>query len=308
VTVPVGLVPVGPKTYQVYGRLCEPPGGAKVVQLLVHGASYSHTYWDFPEYSYVDYMTQHGYATLAIDELGVGQSSHPPSVLVTQNAGAQAIHDVVTAARSGGLRNQFHQVVLVGHSFGSLTAYVEAATYHDVDGVVATGVSHTLGLGALAGLLTIARPALFDPVTSAQIPPGDLGYLSIPGARAKYFYDLNDADPRVVAADEATRSPVAAGVGMTIPEYVAATLAINVPVLIAIGQHDAPFCRQAQTGSLVDCTNAMTVRMAESPFFAPAARLETFVLPGAGHDINLSLNRDLWFAGGLDWLQRRFPA
>lgn len=45
------------------------------MQLLVHGATYNHLYWDFPHgpgyYSYVDAATAAGYATfVTVPELG----------------------------------------------------------------------------------------------------------------------------------------------------------------------------------------------------------------------------------------------
>jgi pimeloyl-ACP methyl ester carboxylesterase len=252
-------------------------------------------------------MNQAGYATLAIDELGVGESSHPPSALVTQNSDALALHEVIAAARSNALGERFAKIVVVGHSFGSLTSVLDAASYHDVDGVILSGFSTSLGPLAFAGILTLARPALFDPVTAPQVPPGDLGYLSVPGARAKYFYNPSDADPNVVAADEAGRSPVTAGVGATVPEYLLATSGVEVPVLIADGQDDAAFCEQGGGGSLVNCSDPTALKSSETPYFSPAAELQTFVLPGAGHDVDLSLNAAQWFAAALGWSQRWFP-
>ncbi|WP_409330056.1 alpha/beta hydrolase [Trujillonella humicola] len=309
---PAALGPGLPRTEVLYGRLCVPAGGPPpVLQVLVHGASYDHDYWDFPgfggRYSYVRHMLDAGYATLAVDQLGVGRSSHPASALVTQPAAAHALHDVVQAARGGALGAGFEQVVLVGHSFGSLTSWLEAATYGDVDGVLASGASHLIGAGALSVILTRARPAQLDPVTAGSVPPLDPGYLSIPGARAAAFYHLPNADPAVVAQDEATRSEIPAGVGATIPVYVPATLAIDVPVLEVNGVYDLPFCAQGGGGSLTDCSSDGALHASEAPFFAPAAALETVVVPDAGHNLNLQLNADVFFDSAQEWFERRFP-
>jgi len=48
------------------------------------------------------------------------------------------------AAFRGGRRHAFTHVMLVGHSFGSIEAWVEAAAYHDVDAVLVTGALHAL--------------------------------------------------------------------------------------------------------------------------------------------------------------------
>src|SRR5882724_11978344 len=74
---------------QIYGELCLPTDGSAptAVQLLLHGITYSTLYWDWPiepeKYSYVEYMTGHGYATLNVDRIGIGRSSHPASSTIT---------------------------------------------------------------------------------------------------------------------------------------------------------------------------------------------------------------------------------
>ncbi|HVW45146.1 MAG TPA: alpha/beta fold hydrolase [Amycolatopsis sp.] len=298
---------------QVYGRLCEPGGRpATVLQVLVHGGTYSHTYWDFAgfdgKYSYTDVMNRAGYGTLAIDLLGVGNSSHPSSVLLTAEAEARVVHDVVQAARSGRFGTAYGRVVTVGHSIGSVTSVLEAALYHDVDGVAASGFSHSPGPVGLARLAVYARPAQLDPVTRSQVPPLDLGYLSAPGSHAAVFYGAGDADPAVVEADEATRSPLAAGFLATFPTYLPLTSAITAPVLVADGQLDVMFCGQGGGGSLTDCATDDSLRVSEAPFFGQTPDLETFVLPGAGHILNLTRDAPAWYARALGWFESHFPA
>jgi pimeloyl-ACP methyl ester carboxylesterase len=312
VTVPASVAPGLPKDQTIYGRLCLPAGPVPtVLQLLVHGASYDHTYWDFPgfdgKYSYTRGTSAAGYATLAIDQLGVGRSSHPLSALTTQLSGANAVHDVVTAARAGALGAAFKKVVLVGHSFGSLTSWLEAATYQDVDGVLVSGASHSIGALALARLAPLIRPAQFDPRTASSVPAVDLGYTSIPGARRSVFYHLPNADPAVVEQDEATRVEIPVGVALTIPVYVPATLAIRAPVLEVNGAFDIPFCVQGGGASLTNCASDATLHASEAPFFSPAAQLQTTVVPDAGHDLNLQLNADVFFARAQRWFTQFFP-
>ena len=74
--------PTATQTYQVWAQLCS--RGAltgKTVQVLVPGGDYTHVYWDWPTqpgtYSYVNWATQAGYATLNLDKLGYGLSDHP---------------------------------------------------------------------------------------------------------------------------------------------------------------------------------------------------------------------------------------
>jgi pimeloyl-ACP methyl ester carboxylesterase len=97
VKVPVTLVPGTPADQTIYGQLCSPAGGpSKVLQVLVHGVTYDHHYWDLPgfggRYSYVRYMAAAGYSTLAIDRIGSGRSSHPPGALITAVSNADVLH------------------------------------------------------------------------------------------------------------------------------------------------------------------------------------------------------------------------
>jgi hypothetical protein len=101
-TLAVRIADPGPADQAMWGQLCyrgsrEPA----TVQLLVHGATYNHLYWNFPYengyYSYADAATAAGYATFDIDRIGDGNSSHPPSTDLDLNAGAVALHDAVTA-------------------------------------------------------------------------------------------------------------------------------------------------------------------------------------------------------------------
>src|SRR6266480_1282682 len=69
----------------------------KTIQILIHGATYDHHYWDFPyqpqTYSYARAMTSAGYAILNVDRVGYGASSHPTSgSSITLHTGAFNIH------------------------------------------------------------------------------------------------------------------------------------------------------------------------------------------------------------------------
>src|ERR1700735_3359369 len=61
---------------ELYGELCVPKGRTpSAVQLLVHGTTYNHNYWDWPEdpdmHSHVRAALAAGYATFNVDRLGV---------------------------------------------------------------------------------------------------------------------------------------------------------------------------------------------------------------------------------------------
>lgn len=48
------------------------------------------------------------------------------------------------------------------------------------------------------------------------------------------------------------------------------------------------------------CPDSAALLAAESPYFAPAAGLRTFVLPGSGHSGNLALNTRDYHAAVID--------
>src|SRR5689334_14888823 len=82
ITFDVSLAANQPADQHLVGTLCARGSlQHKTIQVLIHGGTYDHNYWDFPyqpeTYSYVRELTNAGYATLNIDRLGVGESSRP---------------------------------------------------------------------------------------------------------------------------------------------------------------------------------------------------------------------------------------
>lgn len=294
----------------LHGQLCMPAGGAPTtVQLLVHGGTYNRFYWDLPyqpeRYSYQRDMARHGYATFAVDRLGTGQSTKPPSVTMLDSVEAVSIHQVVghlRAGRVGGVR--FDRVILVGHSVGAGLVTLEAATYHDVDGVILAATTHLASPVELAkGLAFHVHPVTLDPQLRKY--GSDPGYVTTrPGGREPLFYETSNADPQVIAADEATKDQTAVVSLGTIAVFDTlgpTSRGIDVPVLLAIGDRDFAFC-----GFLArDCSSAEALRKQEAPYFGPAAELTTYILPGAGHAIALHKNSHEYREATRTWLRAK---
>jgi pimeloyl-ACP methyl ester carboxylesterase len=320
IRVSVALAEGKAASHQVFGRLCTPVGRlARAVQLLVHGITYDHGYWDFPDptggtdrYSYVAAAHRAGYATFAIDRIGSGRSSRPPGLSVTIDVNASVVHQVVTALRAGfatldGATPPFEKVVLVGHSYGSWTSWVEASKYHDVDAVVLTGVSHRMPLvGALPKALNL-YPAVLDP-KFGLFGPVDASYLTTrAGTRYEMFYAPAPADPAVVTHDEATKQTITVGEFAAFPSILVTPLDIRVPVLLVNGPDDQLFCNPSFGGT--DCSSAAALVAAESPHLgAQVPRVDAYVLPGAGHDLTPMYNAREFFAATQAWVTRVVPA
>ncbi|MEV0678913.1 alpha/beta fold hydrolase [Actinosynnema sp. NPDC050436] len=300
-------VSLGLFSQTVHGQLCLPAGAAPdTVQLLVHGATYNRRYWDLPvaggRYSYQRDLARRGVATFAVDCVGSGDSSQPPSALITASGQSSVLHQVVGKLRSGHvLGHRFDRVVLVGHSMGSGLAVLEATSYHDVDGVVLTGFSHSVGVPAVARVLVEGlRPAVLDPVLSRR--GSDPGYLTTaPGAR-RVFHDPGAVDPAVLDADEATKDQVPSTV---VPDALALAFLsplsrqIDVPVLLLNGRLDTLFCASL-------CEDRTQFLDAEQPFFAPGTPLDAFLLPDAGHTHGYALNAADYRTAVLDWTTAHF--
>lgn len=315
-TFPVALVEGQPATYHVAGWLCGRGSiRHRTIQVLIHGATYGHVYWDFPyepeHYSYVRALTAAGYATLAIDRIGVGESDHPPALDVTIKSNAYVVHQIIQTLRSGTLNVPSFgnvtgsRVMTVGHSMGSVTAIREAATYHDVDGVILTGYLHNVGPG-LAEITANLFPASLDPHFAGRNIPAN--YLTtLAGTRgASYFYHAATTDPAVVAADEATKET--ATIGEFSDFYASAALSpqIDVPVLSVVGDLDRNFC-------VPSCSEAGLLE-AEEQFFSPDTHLRVVQIPRASHNINLHEQAPLWYAAAALWsglrvgVDTRWPA
>lgn len=309
IALPIALAPDQRATYIIAGELCATEDELRsgtTVQLLIHGATYNHDYWDFGKidgitYSYARTVAARGIPTFAIDLPGAGESSHPASSQVTLQAAAFAVHQIVQALRNGSVDGiQFGKVILVGHSLGSVVVWEEAINFADVDGLIVTGAAHSITTKFLNA------NALYPAVDDRKFEKSalDSGYLTtIPGTRITLFYSTPDFDPEVLAADE-RRKDVVPGTELTtgLPVVTStATLAIQVPVLTVLGGNDFTTCGPNPQGGNFDCSSGRAVATQEVPFYSPEARIHGCVIPDSGHDVNLVVNHPLAAADMITW-------
>jgi pimeloyl-ACP methyl ester carboxylesterase len=305
-SLPVALAPGEPVQYQIYGELCSQyPIEGRTVQVLVSGLTYDHNYWDFPydngRYSYVNSQTEAGYVTFNIDRIGIGNSSRPPNKQVTLESNTYVLAQINQALRNGNIQGvKFDRIINVGHSFGSFGPIVNAVSqYGGVDGVILTGFLHNVNTEYANSALNSFYSAQLDPVLSNQNLPD--GYLTtLPGTRGSLYYNESNTDPQVIALDEQIKSTLTTSELASLASAVLSDSSkqIKVPTLLAIGEKDNPFC----TGSI--CDSVENVIAFEAPFYSPEAQLQAYVLPNAGHDINLSLNAALWYSAARQWSDR----
>jgi pimeloyl-ACP methyl ester carboxylesterase len=188
----------------IFGRFCLPRGKSpQTVLLALHGITYTGEYWDSqlePEtYAFTRTMTDAGYAVLAVDRLGYGRSTHPPSAAVTLDVQAEVADVLVDALRDGAVEGTpFRHVALVGHSYGTATSWRTTALHNNADVVVGTGWGSTIQTAPLGRFFTGFYPETLD--DKFRDSGYHLGYFTAaPGGRDQDFlYDRSNADPAVV--------------------------------------------------------------------------------------------------------------
>lgn len=283
---------------KLYGELCVPTGQApKTVQLLVHGTTYNHNYWDWPEdpetHSHVRAALKAGYATFNVDRLGVGQSTKPTAHLVTLANTVDTLHQVITQLRSGAIGNhKFSRVVYFGSSLSTAYGWVEASLHHDIDAFVLTGLLHFTRPTFLGLVQQNIYSVCDDPdFSKAGL---DCGYLTNrPGSKATFFYNMPNADQKVIDTDERLKDVAS---GRLIEQSVPLVLGqphgespsrfIKVPTLVVLGEEDMT----AAGSDGIVCTNE-AVKNAEAPYYplVPGG-IEVHVVPRTGHSLPLHRN------------------
>ena len=303
-------------------KLCLPAGRVpRGVQVLVHGITYDHRYWNIADpddpdantYSWEYHANRAGYATVAIDRLVSGPSSHLLSTFVDITSNSTALHNLVQALRAGevpapnGHRVAFSEVALVGHSGGSVTSMIEASRFQDVDAVILTGFSHKMNVDAVLNIAASSYPAVLDPQFAGS--PLDPGYQTPrPGTHRSLFYAPGtDVDSRIIERDEATKGTYTLEEIDNLPLVLSTRLKIDVPVLLVNGTLDGIFCSQSLLDLGTDCSSEARIVAQERPYFPDAPSLRSILIPGLGHDLCAFRQARSAFHGANSWLQLTMP-
>lgn len=343
---PVALAQGGRADERIYGKLCVPSGrSADTIELLVHGGTYTGLYWEFPDpsgrtdrYNYAAAANRAGFATLAIDRIGSGRSSHPLSTKITLESNTFTVHQVVQAIRRGQINSpdgkQFHKVVYVGHSYGTGVGWNLATDYGEgLDAAVFTGGLHTGTVTALPVIYGSLYPAALDPRFAGR--DLDPGYLTtVPGTRDEFLYKPARFDPAVVKFDEKTKSTYTVTEAATGLPGALRPLDVRVPTLLVVGELDSFACKEnldavpsvtgggtGAVGKLVapfedttvsvagtrlggsDCSFPEALVKDERPHLGPhVPSVDAFILPRAPHDLNQALNAQEYFTAVNNWV------
>jgi pimeloyl-ACP methyl ester carboxylesterase len=200
----------------------------------LHGGGYRRAYWHPPfgkddTYSFARYFTDRGKAVLAIDLLGMGDSSRPqPETkldrLKIAAASASALKEAVVGLRDGRWATSGEiSVTGVGHSIGGMMITTQAATHKGFD---------RLGVFGWANLPMVLGDA--DPAALAAAIPAE-GYLDTPKEQMRRLFFMPDVPIDIVQADEAIRSSTPSCLGrdaMTPGIVHAASASLSIPVFV----------------------------------------------------------------------------
>ena len=238
-----------------YDTFCQ----SQTVVLLMHGLSYTKESWDVPEFSVAQRIAEAGYAVIAIDRLGYGESKLDNGYQVGHEQYAGMAWQIVQQLRKQG----FSHVILGGHSAGAGATEFEAGTLGEVDAIMALGWHHRPSNQLVQDFFT------GDYVRAAQ---DDYEYfLGTPEHRAEMFYESADADPAVVAADTKAAVKTPSGEIFSIGKQPSRLVVgnIKVPVFLQFGEKDRLF--------------ELEYAKMHAEEFRSSPSVTMDVVPGAGH-------------------------
>ena len=290
-------------TQKIYGQYCEPttrfPARSGTLQLLVHGNSYDHQYFNaFDEVpsslanSWAAYANAQGFPTLAIDRLGSGKSSKPDPINVVQAPYQSELYNalikILRSSAKLSIPTSWKKIVWVGHSFGSIVG-TQISTNHPaaIDIYIQTGFAiPTPDENALPGELAdvYVQASVYDP---RRFPPGPYvpGYLvsSSKEGRRNTFYSNPITHFSSALYDRDFEKKDILSLGDALTQNIYNSTSYTNPVYVLTGKQDAVFCGN---GSRLLGTPDCKEELPATKLFYPAVSADKFdyyAQPNAGH-------------------------
>lgn len=259
----------------------EMPAGQLHLIYALHGGGYTRDYWNphFADdsYSFARFFTGRGKAVLAIDMLGMGESSTPEPESRLDRKTIAAAHADALAQVVGGFDRPV-SVTGLGHSMGGLMIISQAATYRGFDRVAVFGwANEAMVLG------DTDASTLRDGLVTC-------GYLPTPRLPMRTLFYWGDVPIELIEADEASGSttPACLGRDALTPGIVHdAAAQIAVPVLIVQSEID---------------TSPAPVK--EPGYFSASPVAELQILENAAHCQNFASSRVKHWTDLDEWINR----
>jgi alpha-beta hydrolase superfamily lysophospholipase len=242
-------------TQKAWAFLPERPADARAVLLCLAGGTYDKHYWHIdidghPGYSFGEHLAAAGFAVIAVDHLGVGDSTDPVALgplglELLARGDSEVASQVRERLRNGEIHDDLAhtlRLVGVGHSMGaSLTTMVQA-TAHPYDAVVLLGygvqITNVYEDTADAADLEARIQQTIDAACQLSgAKPTDTHTFAPRAYLADLFY-AGEVPQDVIDADTAVQSrvQVRAAAEVTTPGFVANYAPrLDVPVFLAFG-------------------------------------------------------------------------
>ena len=247
----------------------------------IHGGGYSRIYWDPPfadeSYSFAHWFCARGKAVLAIDMLGMGESTRPEPESKLSRAIIARAHAAALAQVLERLEREV-SVTGIGHSMGGMMIISQAAAHPEFDRVAVLGWAN--------------EPMVLGDTDAEKLKAGLIpsGYLATPREPMRRLFYWPDVPPSLIEADEAHASttPATMGVAALTPGIVHEdSAAIAVPVLIV--------------QSTVDTSPEPEL---EPGYFEAAASTELQIVNDAAHCQNFASTRISHWQALDSWIER----
>ena len=260
-------------------------------------------------YSYVDFVTDLGYDSLAIDRLGSGVSDHPDPLLVVQlPAQIEVTHAIFEHIKSGYLGKTYKETVYVGQSFGSILGHALATKYpNDADRIILNGWSFEVINSAVATLgMDLVPAAVAQPSVFGNLSAGYLAATSLSGFESIDFYGGPAGgyyDPGTAEQDFAHIGTVSLGEVYTLALFNAVEATeFSGKVLIIDGQYDGFFCGTNFISDSPNCGSGASSIPAQSKFAFPNAQFDYHITPNTGHAVQYHYTQKESFNKAHQWL------
>ncbi|KAJ7080536.1 Alpha/Beta hydrolase protein [Mycena epipterygia] len=300
--------------YNIYGVFCQPEimpsRNTGVLQLLVHGITYTNQYWspsveEFQNYSYTAYSCERGLPSLAIDWLGVGLSTRPANSSDVQypTVGA-ALSQVARQLKTDSLLPgvpPFRKIIGIGHSAGSglltFAAIVDGAR-SPFAALILTSALSDAGAAPMAPSPIIPSAREDTPLRWGALDPG---YITAPNRSIFYPADPAAFSPRMQFFDAFTRD--VGSIAMLAQTGVVSLAAQHYsgPVVKVLGGEDQFICADQR------CEDVAALSAAEGVLWPAAESFELVVLNGGGHDLNLDFFAAEAFRTFVSFVQKFSP-
>ena len=246
------------------------PADRVPVLFCLPGGTYTKAYWHLevpgrPGYSFGEHLANLGMLVVAVDHLGVGESSRHPRAIdltpdVVATANAVAFTEILGRAAAGNLVPGVGPIELgprvgVGHSMGAMLTMFQQSLHRSFDAIAPLGYgtagaffdpSPELGRGVRAptyeSVIELARSGALDGQVAAERRTPDL--------RHRFYWD--DVPEDVIAADELTNATLPGVTGpLSIVPFIASDHAgrVECPVFIGLGERDSTRNHDAEAGA-----------------------------------------------------------